>query len=464
MFGFLPIVLPLYFLLPQRFRNLFLFLCSVFFWFWANGAIVLVFLLSSAVTYCSGRIIARSNPKRARAALAATILINLAILIYYKYFNFLWSQLALLLGLFSLHLSQPAKIALPIGISFFIFEAISYSVEIYRKAENPARRFTDFGAYLGAFPHFVAGPIVRFSDVSDKLRSRPVTVDLFFSGICRFAQGLGKKVFLANTLGRAADRVFDLSSAQLTTPLAWLGILCYTLQIYYDFSGYSDMAIGLGRFLGFTFPENFDQPYRSKNITEFWQRWHITLATWLRDFLFIPLGANRKGPARTYLNIFIVFFLCGLWHGAAWTFVVWGVYHGVLLIGERALRNRFHFQTSGIPGNVLTFLLLIIGWVFFRSQSLKAAWSFLGVMFSLKIQPSQFQFFPFRYYLENDVLIAIVLGAIFAWFPAENLELDAVKRAAGWTVLRASVALLLILYAATVLSTVGFNPFIYSRF
>lgn len=270
--------------------------------------------------------------------------------------------------------------------------------------------------------------------------------------------------FLANALGGVANKMFDLPLGQLTTPLAWLGVLCYSFQIYYDFSGYSDMAIGLGKFFGFQFPENFDQPYRSKNITEFWLRWHITLSSWFRDFLFIPLGANRKGELRTYLNLLIVFCLCGLWHGAAWTFVVWGTYHGLLLIVERFLRRHYRFQTSGVLGNTLTFLLILIGWVLFRSASLKAAVDFLGVMFSFKAQTSEFQFFPFRYCLQNDICFYLICAATFAWFPIERIPAPVLEERPLWVAARAFVSLTLIVCSAAALSTAGFNPFIYSRF
>ena len=464
LFAFLPAVLCIYHVLPAKLKNLFLFLASVFFWFWGTGSVVLVFLVCFVVNYAAGRLMAGGGRGRAKSCLAAAVTVDLLLLIYFKYFGFLAEQAAALLGLFHITLPRPESVALPVGISFFTFEAISYVMEVFRGSVSPSRRLSDFGAYLGLFPHFIAGPIVRYSDVSDRLRSRIVTTDSFFSGVVRFANGLAKKVLLADSLGTVADKVFRLADADLTAPLAWLGIVCYTLQIYYDFSGYSDMAIGLGKFFGFDFPENFDQPYRAKNITEFWLRWHMTLSSWFRDFLFKPLGANRKGDFRTYVNLFLVFLLCGLWHGAAWTFVFWGVYHGSLIIVERALRNRYRFQMSGIPGNIFTFVLIMLGWVLFRSATLGAAGRFLGVMFSLKTAPAGFQFFPLRYYLQNDILLYLACALLFAWFPVERVRAGMPAEPSLWVAARGAVALVLMLYSAAVLSTVGFHPFIYFRF
>lgn len=463
LFAFLPAVLLVHLLLPHRARNPFLSLCTVFFWWWSGGPVALVFVACLVVCYFSGRYIGSAGVFGARVCLTLVIAFDLSLLIYFKYFNFIFNQMALFLGLFHVSLRQPPAVALPVGISFFIFEAISYPVEIFRKSETPAKRLRDFGAYLGLFPHFVAGPIVRYSDVSEKLPRREVTVEAYFSGVLRFAQGLGKKVLIADNLAIVADKVFRLGPATLTTPLAWLGIACYTFQIYYDFSGYSDMAIGIGKFLGFDFPENFDQPYRSKNITEFWQRWHITLSSWFRDYLFIPLGANRKGEFRTYLNLLVVFFLCGLWHGAAWTFVFWGVYHGVLLSLERGLRTRFGFQMSGKGGSLATLMLVGVGWVFFRSGSMATALGFLKVLFH-PTAASGFQFFPFRFYLTNDALFYLLCAALFAWFPVERLEASAALKKPFWVAAQGLAALLLIVYSASVLSTAAFNPFIYFRF
>jgi alginate O-acetyltransferase complex protein AlgI len=271
-------------------------------------------------------------------------------------------------------------------------------------------------------------------------------------------------VLIANQLGFVADKVFSLPPNEATVGLAWLGLICYTFQIYYDFSGYSDMAIGLGRFFGFHFPENFNQPYRSKNVTEFWRRWHMTLSRWFRDFLWFPLGANRRPGFRTYFNLFLVFLLCGFWHGAAWTFVIWGAYYGLLLVFEMLLKNRFKFEMSGILGNLYTMIVVMIGWVLFRSADFKSAWDFFRLLFGLRPGTGTFIYFPFSYYLQNDVLVYLAAGFLFAWLPVERFQKLKFWQSAPGVALTGLVSLCLIAYSAIVMSTVGFNPFIYFRF
>ncbi len=464
LFGFLPLVLALYFLTPTRFRNLYLFVTSLFFYFWGCGPVIFVFLLCVVLNHYAGHWIHNAPAARARIILATTLVLDLSVLVYYKYFNFLSDQVSSILGLFHVGWQPGFRVALPIGVSFFVFKAMSYPIEVYRRLETPPRKLTDFGAWLAMFPDFIAGPIVRFSDVSREMFHRTVTVELFFSGLTRFGLGLGKKVLIANHLGFVADKVFNLPPGETDASLAWLGLVCYTFQIYYDFSGYSDMAIGLGRFFGFHFPENFNQPYRSKNITEFWRRWHITLSQWFRDFLWFPLGANRKSAWRTYFNLFVVFLLCGFWHGAAWTFVIWGAWYGVLLVFELFLRNRFRFQFSGILGNLYTMGMVMIGWVFFRSPDLPAGWDYLRLLFGLRSGSAGFRYFPIGYYLPRDVVFCLILAVIFAWLPVERFERRRFWQSAPGVALAGLTSLALIAYSAIVLSTVGFNPFIYFRF
>jgi alginate O-acetyltransferase complex protein AlgI len=464
LFGFLPLVLSLYFLTPRKFRNAYLFVTSLCFYFWGCGSVIFVFLLCVLLNHYAGHWIHNSPPPKARIILTICLILDLAILVYYKYFNFFSDQVSFLLGAFNMHWQPAFRVVLPIGVSFFVFKAMSYPVEVYRGLETPPKRLTDFGAWLALFPDFIAGPIVRYSDVSREIFQRSTTVDLFFSGLSRFAMGLGKKVLIANNLGFVADKVFSLPQAESSTGLAWLGLVCYTFQIYYDFSGYSDMAIGLGRFFGFHFPENFNQPYRSKNITEFWRRWHMTLSRWFRDFLWFPLGANRKPGFRTYFNLFLVFLLCGFWHGAAWTFVFWGMYYGLLLVFELFLKNRFKFEFSGIPGNIYTMVMVMIGWVLFRSADFHAAVEFLTLLLGLRPGTGTFLYFPYNYYLQNDVLIYLAAAVLFAWLPVERFEKLRFWQSAPGVALTGLVSVCLIAYAAIVLSTVGFNPFIYFRF
>lgn len=464
LFGFLPFVLILYFLIPSRFRNLTLFLCSLFFYLWGCGPVIFVFLFCVVLNHYAGRWIHSANRLRAKQVLTVCLVLDLAVLIYYKYFNFLSDQMAFILGFFDIHWQPAYRVALPIGVSFFVFKAMSYPIEIYRGLDVPPRRLTDFGAWLSLFPDFIAGPIVRFSEVSREIFNRKTTVDLFYSGITRFAFGLAKKVLIANHLGFVADKIFGLKPGESSVSLAWLGLICYTFQIYYDFSGYSDMAIGLGRFFGFHFPENFNQPYRSQNVTEFWRRWHMTLSRWFRDFLWFPLGANRKGKLRSYLNLFMVFLLCGAWHGAAWTFIVWGMYYGVLLVAEMVLRDRLRFRISGILGNIYTMLAVMLGWVIFRSVDLKSGFDYLRLLLGLQPKAAAFIFFPFQYYLQRDVILYLAAAIFFAWLPVERFEHGGFWKSAQGIAVGGAASLFLVLYCAIVLSTVGFNPFIYFQF
>jgi alginate O-acetyltransferase complex protein AlgI len=464
LFGFLPLVLSLYFLTPPRFRNVYLFVTSLFFYFWGCGPVIFVFLLCVVLNHYAGHWIHKSSPAKAKWILTICLVLDLAVLVYYKYFNFFSDQASYVLRLFNVRWEPGFRVALPIGVSFFVFKAMSYPVEVYRRLETPPRKLTDFGAWLSLFPDFIAGPIVRFSDVSREIFQRTVTIDLFFSGLTRFALGLGKKVLIANHLGFVAEKVFNLPPSESTTGLAWLGLVCYTFQIYYDFSGYSDMAIGLGRFFGFHFPENFNQPYRSQNVTEFWRRWHMTLSRWFRDFLWFPLGANRKPGFRAYFNLFIVFLLCGFWHGAAWTFVIWGMYYGFLLVFELFLKNRFRFQMSGILGNIYTMGIVMIGWVVFRSADLRSALEFFKLLFGLQPSSGTFLYFPVSSYLPRDVILYLIAACFFAWLPVERFEKRPFWQSAPGTALAGLTSLLLVAYSAIVLSTVGFNPFIYFRF
>lgn len=464
LFGFLPLVLSLYFLTPRKLRNLYLFIVSLFFYFWGCGPVIFVFLLCVILNHYAGRRIAAAPRAQAKAILTVCVILDLAILVYYKYFNFFGDQVASVLPLFGVRWAMPFRVVLPIGVSFFVFKAISYPIQVYRGLIPPVRKLTDFGAWLALFPDFIAGPIVRFSEVSAEIFSRTVTVELFFSGLTRFALGLGKKVLIANHLGYVADKVFNLPPAQSSVGLAWLGVICYTLQIYYDFAGYSDMAIGLGLFFGFHFPENFNQPYRSKNVTEFWRRWHMTLSRWFRDFLWFPLGANYRSPLRNYFNVFLVFLLCGFWHGAAWTFVIWGSYYGLLMVLELFLRERWKLEFSGIAGNAYTMFMVMIGWVIFRSPDFLSAWRHLKMLFGLGPARASFLFFPPSYYLQNDVLFYLAAGVLFAWLPVERFEKDKFWTSSPGVALRSAASLVLIAYSAIVLSGVGFNPFIYFRF
>jgi len=475
LFYFLPPALLLYYAAPRRAQHLILTTLSYIFYGWANPLFVPLLLGSTTVDYIAGRVIARhpampaaddaadANPRRARPAriaLAASICSNVALLGFFKYFNFAAENMDALadwIGLPALRLDVAFKVTLPLGISFYTFQSMSYTIDVYRGRVAALRNFIDFACYVSMFPQLVAGPIIRFSEVADQLLSRTHTTTKFARGVAFFCVGLAKKVLLANPCGKIADLAFEAGSLG---PLeAWYGVTAYAFQIYFDFSGYSDMAIGLGLMLGFVFPKNFDSPYRSQSITEFWRRWHISLSTWLRDYLYVPLGGNRRGGARTYVNLFIVMLLGGLWHGAAWNFVIWGALHGALLGFER-LRGKAALY-GGLPAPVrvgVTFTIVLITWVFFRAPDLPQAVRYLGDMTALG-DPQEgagllagVVYQP--YYLGTFLLAgAIVWSAPQTWDWTRTLTRP-----------RAAAILALLVLSAVVLATQAYNPFIYFIF
>lgn len=384
---FLPLFLGFYYAavalrLSMPWRNAVLLLISLVFYVFGNAYDAWILVASIVVNWTIARGLRQTRPVLSRVVLIVGVSFDLALLAAYKYACFLLSLAGPLNGLASRIPGGCKDRVLPVGISFFTFMAVAYLMDVYRQRVAPAS-FIDFGAYLSLFPHLVAGPIVRYSELAAELRSRKISIDTTLMGLQRFSIGLFKKVFIANQLSPTADYIFSLPIDSLSTPGAWIGLLSYTFQIYFDFSGYTDMAIGLAKMLGFTFPENFNQPYRAASVTDFWRRWHMTLSRWFRDYLYIPLGGSRCSPTRTYVNLAIVFVLCGLWHGAAWTFVVWGAYHGLLLVCERLLKQHAGTQPAGAGGRLYTFAAVMIGWVFFRSDSLDHAWSFLQTLVGL---------------------------------------------------------------------------------
>lgn len=387
---------------------------------------------------------------------------NLLALMYFKYSGFLIISANELLARVGLAgWTKVPQIVMPIGISFFTFAAVSYVVDVYKHRENPPTKLIDFMAYLAAFPVLLAGPILRLGNVRNELANRSIAVDDIFQGMLRFTTGLAKKVILADNLGEVAAAIFKLPTNELSASVAWIGAVCYTLQIYFDFSGYTDMAIGLGRLIGFKYPENFNQPYRSKSITEFWRRWHMTLTSWFRDYLYIPMGGNKKGNFRTYINLFTVFLLCGLWHGASYTFLIWGLYHGILLVTERILKNQFDFVPRGINGMIVTNLLVMFGWVVFALPTLPAAISYISSMFSLS--PGAWQFFGVSYYLTNDKLVVLILAVILAVFPFERLAKWNLSETSLFLA-KGSFSMAIFVLSVILMSTQTFKPFIYFQF
>ena len=463
-FVFLPLFFASYYLIAPRARNALIFLGSVLFYFIGATHVAFLLVLTVPLNHYFGRYIhGNFGTRRASAAVLVGVLANLAPLLVYKYLGFFTQSLndGFLLAGLGKPFAVP-ELLLPAGISFFTFQGLSYLIDIHRRVIDPAPTMIDFAMYHTSFPQLIAGPIVRYVEIQDRVRHRPIEPEQVEWGIVRFCVGLAKKIIIADNMGAVADRIFALPPDQLTGPLAWLGALTYSLQIYFDFSGYSDMAIGLGAMLGFRFPENFDQPYRSQSVTEFWRRWHMTLSRWFRDYVYIPLGGNRAGPLRTYCNLFVVFFLCGLWHGAAYTFIVWGLIHGMLLVGERVLRNRLGFVPSGIAGWLCAQLLVMMAWVFFRSDSVDAAVRHLSVMFGGGTASEQI--YSVMFYMTWDKIFFLVIGLLVALLPAERfrglLEFSP-RRPALWM---RTGALVGFVYALSLIAANGFNPFIYFRF
>ena len=475
LFLFLPVVLALAIpLRPVWAQNAFLLAASLLFYAWGESYYIGAMLICMGINYVFSLALAalEGRPTARKWALGLAIACNLGVLIFYKYTDFIiaaanWA-LAPLLGI----TIAARHVHLPLGVSFFTFHAISYVVDVYRGHAKAERNPLNMALYIALFPQLVAGPIVRFRDIAERIRSRRVSLRGFSEGVERFVIGLAKKTIIANPLGAVADQIFSLPPDALNFSLAWLGAVAYTFQIYFDFSGYSDMAIGLGKMLGFRFPENFNYPYISRSIKEFWRRWHITLSSWFRDYLYIPLGGSKKGPWRTYANLVTVFFLCGLWHGASWTFVAWGLYHGFFLVLERAWPKVMGPLAASWTGRLYALPVVVVGWVIFRADNAGLAAAMLGAMAGFGAGDG----------LEHNVWILmtpskwllLALGALCStpfWKSLKNLHrrwpLD--SRGAIWArgaILAGRYAYLMILLiiSAGALALGAYNPFIYFRF
>lgn len=474
LFLFLPIVLGVYALVPRRLGNAWLLIASLLFYTWGEPQLVWVMLLSIAANYLFGLWIGRLHGQpAAKAVLALAVTGNLALLGTFKYAGFAVDNLGALLGSVGLPAPDVPNLVMPLGISFFTFHAMSYAIDVYRGDAKVQRNPLDLALYVTLFPQLVAGPILRYHEVAWQFVRRQVTREGFTYGLQRFVLGMGKKVLIANTLAGPCDRIFALPPGELSGPTAWLGIITYTGQIYFDFSGYSDMAIGLGHLFGFSFPENFRWPYASRSIREFWRRWHISLSTWFRDYLYIPLGGNRGSPLRNSLNLITVFLLCGLWHGASWTFIVWGLYHGAFLALERTRWAGWLSRTPRPVQHAYALLVAMGGWVLFRSPDFHHALAYFAALAGLG---GSADMWPAGQFVSRDVLIALVAGVVGAvpfldWAIAWAQRLPArmprpVALALGVAgPLAAVVGLLAVLVASAVLlAAQTHNPFIYFRF
>ncbi len=470
LFYFLPLFLLIYFALP--FRNTTLLIASLIFYAWGEpenlGLLVISILLNYGFGLAIGK--AKSQGHSGKLALILGIVVNLGGLTYYKYFNFLMTGIGSVFASTNVAMPEFGTIALPLGISFFTFHAISYLVDVYREKTDCEKNVFALSTYITMFPQLIAGPIIRFSTVARQLHHRHHTWHRIELGIQIFIVGLAQKVLIANTLALPADKIFAVAANDLSFVVAWLGIVCYSLQIYFDFFGYSNMAIGLGLMLGFTFPRNFNSPYIARSLTEFWQRWHLSLSRWFRDYLYIPLGGNRGASWRTYLNLFIVFFLCGLWHGASWTFVFWGVFHGFFLVIERAGVGELLKRTPRILRHCYTLIVVMIAWVFFRADSFSQASNFLYAMFGLN--HFQIAAAPVGSFFNGVTTIALIIGILLA-LPAKNIAVSVYRAYRAIALVRMHflfgvvqrVWLLgIFILSAISLASGAYNPFIYFRF
>jgi len=479
---FLPFVLLVYFILPKRFRNVFLFLASLFFYAWGEVFYAAIILVSICFNYLLTRAMAGvpAGPKK-RSLLITTIVLNLGLLCWFKYANFLMENINTLLTGMNCPNIQMAPVHLPLGISFFTFQALSYVIDVYWGRIDVQKRFIDLALYISLFPQLIAGPIVRYRDISREIVSRTIDTDRFAYGIQRFIIGMGKKMILANPLGEVADTIFSLPPGELTTSVAWLGIACYTLQLYFDFSGYSDMAIGLGRMLGFTFLENFNYPYISQSIREFWQRWHISLSTWFRDYLYIPLGGNRCSRLRIQFNLWIVYLLCGLWHGASWNFVIWGALHGTFMVLERNGLDRV-LQHMWRPFRHLYFVVVfMLTLVLFRTETIPQAHTFLSVMFGIDSGEVPIHIMMNLFNRDKQIIFAVGILAALPWRSVLSAFQERVRpqgvdpisrgqmKSGAWMALSQQTGLTLLLISVFLISLMHiaagtYNPFIYFRF
>jgi alginate O-acetyltransferase complex protein AlgI len=463
LFYFLPLLLlAVAFARSVRATNIVLLAFSIVFYVYGESDKIYIVFLVVVVSFLSGLAILGDSKFGRRVAVIAGITINLSILAYYKYSGFLLDNLADFISLpFVVR-----HVELPLGISFFVFHAISYIVDIHRQVVPAQRRFGVFTLYIIFFPQLIAGPIVRYHEIAEQFLTRRMDWENFSIGASRFVVGLGKKTLIANPLAVPVDQIFGLQQSQLNFELAWLGAILYALQLYFDFSGYSDMAIGLARMFGFRFPENFNYPYISQSIQEFWRRWHISLSNWFRDYLYIPLGGNRGSPLRTYLNLLIVFFLCGLWHGASWNFVIWGLWHGLFLILERSFLSAVLERGWRIARHVYAILVVLIGWVFFRAADLSQGFNFIAHMFN--VTEFRADLYPLEAYFTTEVTVLTLVAIVFSSpvLPAIGAAIEGLRGRSQLSLGAAQAALQIcsFLLSSMAVTAQTHNPFLYFRF
>lgn len=454
---FLPLFALAYALLPRK--NLVLLVASLIFYAWGEPVLVLLMVAVAWVNYLFGRLVGGDSPYRFRY-LATAVALNVSVLVAFKYLDFIVHNLNRLAPALGLQPWPEPHLPLPLGISFFIFQAITYVVDIYRRHSSPAGKFSDVMLYISLFPQLVAGPIVRYEEIAEQIRVRRSDWQRVLSGVELFTIGLAKKVIIADSLAVPVDRIFALPPSELSFGLAWLGVICFALQIFFDFSGYSDMAIGIGRALGFDFPENFNQPYRARSIQEFWRRWHMTLSRWFRDYVYIPLGGNRLGLARTYVNLLAIFVLTGFWHGASWNFLIWGLIHGLFLVVERVGFAGWLSRAWAPLAHVYVVGVALLGWVFFRADDLPSAMVLLKTMAGFAEAPA---FSGVAALFNPYVVCVLLLGAIVAVWPERSSWADQIRQVKAAAV-RYGVLILSTLYSLALISSYSHKAFIYFRF
>lgn len=464
---FLPIFLLAYHLTPNKLKNACILIFSIVFYAWGGPKFIFIILGTTFLDFfLVAKMYEAKTEKTKRQFLVLSLLLNLGLLFYFKYSNFFIENINAVLGLVGVKEIKWLKIILPIGISFYTFESVTYVVDVYRGIHKPLKNFWHYQTYILLFPKLIAGPIVRYHDIADQItdREKNYTADVKLSGFYTFCLGLAKKVIIANTIGAQADDVFKLDVSQIDSAAAWVGALAYTFQIYFDFSGYSDMAIGLCKIMGFRLPENFHNPYLSGSITEFWRRWHMTLGAWMKNYLYIPLGGNKvESSAKLYRNLMIVFLASGLWHGASWNFIIWGAFHGLFLVLERLFLLKAYDKIGKVIPTLFTFLIVVVGWVYFRTEDLSYANHVIKQMFS-------FNFMDGKFALHNDFYFSLSLAAFFSFFAfipfTKNIQAKVYgeNHTTVSTTVMLSLSIILFYISLSYIAALDFNPFIYFRF
>lgn len=465
-FVFLPTILFFYYVAPRKAKNYILLLFSIGFYAWGGINYTLILILSVVFNYLTVKQIAKQKLNQKRWLMFGLI-INIGLLVTFKYLDFFINNINFLGITFYDNFKEipNANILLPLGISFFTFQQISLLWDVYRNPEKVKIKFLNTALYISFFPQLIAGPIVRYNDIIDQIRNRKESVELFNSGIQKFLLGLFKKIVIANSCAAIADSILDSNINDINTPIAWLGIVAYAFQIYFDFSGYSDMAIGLGRMFGFKILENFNFPYISRSIKEFWRRWHISLSSWFRDYVYIPLGGNRGGAWKTYSNLLIVFLLTGFWHGSTWSFVFWGIFHGIFLVIERLGFDKILNRIPKLLSWAYTMLIALVGWVFFRIENFSDAFNYLAKMFGAGSSSHA----HLVHYLDRERLFILVLAALASstfFFRLKKLALkySSGKMAIPFTIAKDLMLVSMLVYAVLQINSGSYNPFIYFRF